>query len=174
MVSIWKDFTTIKSGFTLIELLIVIALLGMLAAGTLALINPLGQIQKAKDIQRKSDLAQIQRALEAYYNDNNTYPPLNWDESWCTQLTTTNEQWKKDVYEALVPTYIKVLPTDPSFANTNKDYFYWKVKNTNSYRLYAVLENTQYPAVQPNILIDDGGSFCSGASSSYNYRVVSP
>lgn len=51
-----------KKGFTLIELLIVISIIGILASLTLASFS--GAQSKAKDGVRKSDLAQIKRALE--------------------------------------------------------------------------------------------------------------
>lgn len=63
-----------KRGFTLIELLIVIAIIGVLAAGILIIINPLGQLKKARDAQRKSALAQVRNALDAYAVFNGKYP----------------------------------------------------------------------------------------------------
>ena len=54
-------------GFTLIELLIVIAILGILAAGVLVAINPIKRINQAKDSTIKSDIAQIANAMQVYY-----------------------------------------------------------------------------------------------------------
>jgi len=54
----WK----FQSAFTLIELLIVISIIGILASLTLASYS--GAQQKARDGIRKSDLAQMKRALE--------------------------------------------------------------------------------------------------------------
>lgn len=62
-------------GFTLIELLVVISILGILATGLLTIINPVAQLQKSQDTKMKSDLNQIQKALETYYTDNGCYPP---------------------------------------------------------------------------------------------------
>jgi general secretion pathway protein G len=61
-----------KKGFTLIELLIVIAIIGVLA--TLLMVNFVGVRQRARDAQRKSDLRQIQSALELYRADQGVYP----------------------------------------------------------------------------------------------------
>lgn len=63
-----------SKGFTLIELLIVIAILGILAAGVLVAINPVQKINQAKDGNAKSDVGQIATALQAYFTVNSTYP----------------------------------------------------------------------------------------------------
>lgn len=68
--------STISRGFTLIELLIVITIIGILASLTLA---SYGNTQaKARDGVRKSDLAQIRRALELAKADcqGNAYYPV--------------------------------------------------------------------------------------------------
>ncbi len=62
----------IKNGFTLIELLIVLAIIGVLS--TLLMTNFIGVRQRSRDVQRKSDLRQIQSALETYRTDNTFYP----------------------------------------------------------------------------------------------------
>ncbi len=65
---------TKRHGFTLIELLVVIAIIGILS--TLAIVALSSARQKARDSKRVADLSQIGKALELYYNDNNTYPTL--------------------------------------------------------------------------------------------------
>jgi len=61
-----------KKGFTLMEILIVIALIMLVFL--ILLSNIRNQIMKAQDAQRKTDLNKIQKSLEEYYNDNETYP----------------------------------------------------------------------------------------------------
>lgn len=61
-----------SKGFTLIELLIVIAILGILAAGVLVAINPVKRINQAKDSTIKSDIAQIATAMQTYYTAKGT------------------------------------------------------------------------------------------------------
>ncbi|MBI2028741.1 MAG: type II secretion system protein [Candidatus Levybacteria bacterium] len=55
-----------RKGFTLIELLIVIAILGVLAAGVLVLIDPVQQLARARDAGRKNSVGQLARAVQAY------------------------------------------------------------------------------------------------------------
>lgn len=55
-----------EKGFTLIELLIVIAILGVLAAGVLIAIDPVDRIRSANDSQVQKDIAAIANAAEAY------------------------------------------------------------------------------------------------------------
>lgn len=68
-----NDMRKSKSGFTLIELLVVIVVIGVLAVITLVAYN--GMQGRARDDQRKTDIANIQKALELYYADNGQYPP---------------------------------------------------------------------------------------------------
>src|SRR5579872_5421721 len=67
-----KNTTAKNKGFTLIELLIVLAIIGVLTG--LLLANFIGVRERARDAQRKSDVKQIQTALELYRQDNGTYP----------------------------------------------------------------------------------------------------
>lgn len=60
-------------GFTIIEMLITISLLVILFGATLMMINPVAQLRKSRDSQRKSDLNQYRTALEAYSVANNGF-----------------------------------------------------------------------------------------------------
>lgn len=61
-------------GFTLVELLIVIALIGVLAVALMATLNPIEQVNKARDSKFKNDAAEVLAAIERYYATQNYYP----------------------------------------------------------------------------------------------------
>lgn len=58
---------TNKKGFTLIELLVVIALLGIIALGLLAAIDPVEQIKKGRDTALRNVASQFYNAQLRYY-----------------------------------------------------------------------------------------------------------
>ncbi len=136
-----------QRGFTLIELLIAIAMIGILAATAVAIINPLEQIKKGRDAQRKNDLIQIRNALDAYNSDNNRYPAANdqqindahWGDPW--------------------PPYMVKVPKDPL---AGQSYSYQVAEDGSWFRLYATLERCNDQQIIP-------GSNCS----SNNYLVSS-
>ena len=61
-------------GFTLIELLVVIGILGILAAGLLASIDPLEQLKKGRDTNKRSAATEYLNALTRYYAIKGTMP----------------------------------------------------------------------------------------------------
>ena len=67
----------LTSGFTLVELLIVMVIIGILAAATIVAINPVRNINQAKDSNVKTDISQIVHALKAYLTTNEgKYPDV--------------------------------------------------------------------------------------------------
>lgn len=107
-------------GFTLIELLAVIAIIGILAA--LAAIAISSATKRARDAQRKRDLANVKTALELYAQDEGAYP------------TPTGN--------AIPPVlktdgYIKEIPTPP---NTKVGTYYYDTDGTGSFILRTNLE----------------------------------
>ncbi len=67
-------------GFTLIELLIVIALLGALAVGLLAALDPFEQLKKGTDTGVRNTVSEFQGAVIRYYAIKNQMP-------WCADAT---------------------------------------------------------------------------------------
>ena len=102
-----RGFTPIRSGFTLIELILVVAIFGIFTAGIIAVVNPAQQILKANDGKRKSDLEQIQRALESYYHDSGRYPSVSSNKIYTISVINWGSSWQP---------YMNVLPKDPSGA----------------------------------------------------------
>lgn len=64
----------INSGFTLIELLIVIALLGALAVGLLATVDPFEQLKKGTDTSRRNTVSELYNSMIRYYSVKNAMP----------------------------------------------------------------------------------------------------
>ncbi len=63
-----------QKGFTLVELLIVIALLGALAVGLLASLDPFEQFKKGDDTGVRNTVSEIQGAVIRYYSIKNSMP----------------------------------------------------------------------------------------------------
>ena len=120
-----KQLINKSNGFTLIELLVSISIIAILTA--LLTANFVGVRQRGRDGQRKSNLYQLQSALELYRADNGIYPLTNVLASCGGALSSGGT------------TYIQKIPCDPS---TSAPYAYTSSNGT-SYTLFACLENGQ-------------------------------
>lgn len=133
-----------KKGFTLIELLMVISIIAIL---TLLATYSYNNAQiRARDAKRKSDVKNIQKALQLYFEDNDGYP---------TTIDSTQ-----------IGTYINPIPSDPK---TNSTYIYSPTgctTNCTSYTLTACLENPNDPTKEAVT-----NSICSTPSS---YAITNP
>lgn len=124
-----------SKGFTLIELLVVIAIIGILS--TLLMANFIGIRQRARDASRKSDLRQIQSALELYRSDAGTYPTtslLNCPDGPSPISFGNNPD--------CTSTYMQKVPTDPMGNSYYNSGSYYYSSNGTTYTLGACLENT--------------------------------
>ncbi|MBI2074534.1 MAG: prepilin-type N-terminal cleavage/methylation domain-containing protein [Candidatus Levybacteria bacterium] len=97
----------LNKGFTLIEMIVVFGIIGVIVVSLMGSIKPLEQLNKGKDTQRLSDLAQIKTALDIYYNDQSKYPPS----------LTFGAEWKVNS-----TIYMKKVPKDP---NGSSSYVYY-------------------------------------------------
>jgi len=117
-------------GFTLIELLVVISIIGILAG--LLISNMAGMRERARDVQRKSDLDQMKKALRMYYNDHNSYP---------ASIPAAGSEFSEGEM-----VYMKMIPGDPS---TDSSYGYYPcgASSPQDFRLVATLENKSDPGI---------------------------
>lgn len=131
-----------KKGFTLIELVVSIGILAILSMFLIATLNPIDQFRKARDGQRKSDLSQIKKALEQYYQDHGNYPPNN-SSYQIIDFSGNAVVWGGA--SGWVP-YMNLVPKDPS---DNRKYVYYAVDTKGNsglgtfpqkYYLYTSLE----------------------------------
>jgi len=131
-------------GFTIIELLITITIIGVLATLTIVFLRP--QILKARDAKRKSNINEIQTALEEYLTDNGCYPATG-------AVTCTPGNY-------LAP-YLRKIQCDPE--GGSYEYTSETTSCPSWYRIFAILENIKDPSVSPGI----------GPGGMYNYSAGS-
>lgn len=125
-----------SGGFTLVELLISIAIISVLTS--LIMANFIGIRQRARDAQRKSDVRQIQSALELYRADQGSYP---------ASLPGCKNQFTSPNGSVV---YMKNIPCDPLHPNYyyGGNYFYSSTSGCDSgftpqtgYHVQVCLEN---------------------------------
>lgn len=140
-----------NQGFTLIELVIVMAIISMLTA--LATFNFNQARVRARDVQRKSELRQLQNALELFKNDQSPqrYPT---DAEGLNVLVTSN-------FMAKLPVDPREKATDGSWA----DYAYVRLTGL-TFTLTACLENTSDP--------DKSVGSCGPGNAGVPYQLTQP
>lgn len=112
--------TIFCKGFTLIELLVVIGILAVILAIVLVAINPSRQFQQANDTQRRSDVNSILNAVAQYAADNRGSFPSGMPSAGNSSAVSTAGTGAS-FCNAIVPTYIAALPTDPTTGTTWTD-----------------------------------------------------
>lgn len=141
-----------SKGFTLIELLVAIAIIGILSSFLLA--NFVGVRQRARDGTRKSDLRQIQSALELYRADKGNYPAT---------FPACGSQFDDGAATPVI--YMKKIPCDPSGGAAVYTYSY--SDTTKIYSLVACLENYNDSQKDPT-------DVCGGAGAPVSYTLQNP
>jgi len=118
-----------QAGFTLIELLVTMGIIAVLTG--MAVFNFNQSRMRARDVQRKSDLGQLIKALELYKIDNGAYPG-----PYETPPDTDNFQ-----QTLLNGEYAKVNFNDPKGTDWGKYMYVNPGSDTMKYSLMACLEN---------------------------------
>jgi len=134
-------------GFTLLELLVVIGLIALIMSFSVSSYSK-AQL-KSRDLARKNDLKQMQKALELYKNDLDpqTYPVSE--------------------YSLVTGEYIKEVPVDPrerGYDGSWVDYDYTQI-SASTYTLTACLEDRND---------DEGGADCAAGSRGKLYTLTEP
>jgi prepilin-type N-terminal cleavage/methylation domain-containing protein len=146
-------------GFTLIELLIVIAILAVLAVAVVVVLNPAELLKQARDSNRISDLASIDKALNLYFYDvaptsftatttctvGTSFPGLG--VSTCaanSSASTTGSGWVPvDLEDISSGSPLPRLPVDP--VNNSDNYYAIKISSTvGKFEINANMESTKY------------------------------
>jgi len=171
-----------KKGFTLIELLVVIAIIGILA--TIIIVSVSTVRAKARDVQRITQVRQLQNALQLYYEQYGRYPVSAGcgstapNSGWCSSIhTESGGHWIKDsgVTNVLAP-YLAVEPKDPSQETTGSfppqstgangaGIYYFSAGYGGPGKWYAIvfsLEKFPHPLEQ-----QDGVKACDGTNFHY-------
>lgn len=94
-----------KKGFTLLELLIVVAIIALLSS--LGALTVASQRKKANDARRRTDIHELQVALEGYYTDHQRYPD---------QLVFNGQPLTSADGQTV---YLRSVPHDPKNINPN-------------------------------------------------------
>lgn len=138
-------------GFTLLEILLVIGIVSVLAGIVIMAINPSRQLKVVRDTERKSDIAEINKAMVQYYIDEGHYPNLailsNLDVP--TEICNTGNisPYTGDCgslvnLSELVPIYLTSIPQDPNLDEDDPGTDYKIYINTPP-RLYVEASSTE-------------------------------
>jgi len=118
-------------GFTLLELLVVIAIISLLSSAVLASIS--GARASARDTRRKQDMRQIERALQAYFNDHNEFPCENPSSCDNNSSKANGRIGEGAPIDSLLAPYMNGnIPHDPQGPGDNTYYYYYDGYHCNS------------------------------------------
>lgn len=127
---------SLKRGFTIIELIVAITIIAILASITLVTYN--GAQGRARDSSRRTDIANIVKALELYYEDNGQYPNTGTSGSMINGSWYNSGDSSWTAFTSMMSSYMDKVPTDPTnttslSAINAKGYTYAYYGNRSSY-----------------------------------------
>ena len=143
----------VSRGFTLVEMLVSIAILVLMTGIIITSLMPAQS--KSRDAKRTADLAQIQLALEQYFDNCKQYPPSSplslSDGTGCPSGIT-------------LKSYLSVMPTPPSGGSLNQTIYDYLVNPVHTdYILHIQLEG-KTDLLKSSLLLTDLSSFSNGYS----------
>lgn len=127
-------------GFSLVELLVSIAIIGVLVTIAFTFVLPVRT--KARDVKRKSDLAQIGRflALSCYQPQAG---PGDYDLAVvAAELVAANPRYAS---------YLTRVPRDPAKGSDAESFYHYRFASGGKCVLYANLENADEPVTLPQL-----------------------
>ncbi len=160
--------TNNQKGFTLIELLVVIAIIGVMTSVVMTMVSQ-GRI-KARDSKRKGELAQLQKALEIYYNTNSSYPTTN--DTWYAATGSCGGSFgysgATGYIPNLAPTFVGYLPADPAPSTAACSGYNYRSDGTN----YKIISNSVSNAGGPETFPSAGEAFYDPARPTTAWMVT--
>ena len=110
--------------FTLLEILLVVGIIAILAGIVIIAINPAKQLADTRNAERRSDIRELNSAMQQYYIDNGRFPTST--PTTLTEICDTGATAYPSGVSCgslvdlpiLVPTYIPAIPVDPSGASS--------------------------------------------------------
>ncbi|MBU1132814.1 type II secretion system GspH family protein [Patescibacteria group bacterium] len=157
-----------EKGITIVELSISIAIFLILLFLAITYFDPAEKRQRARDTRRVSDLEVIDRAINEYLLDNQSYPDASGTlrQSNILPLESTSLE---NAGVGWIPVdftdYISMLPTDPI---NDETYHYYFMQTSDGYELNAVLE------YELDLMVDDGGNDDNYYEIGNNLTIISP
>lgn len=176
-------------GFTLLEMLVVMLIIIVLAAVGLRSFN--ASRNKSRDARRKSDLEQLQRALEMYHSDKGYYPVHASDGRLVVADGGSTLDWGEPFIDPAGSggVYMAKLSEDPAagryvYRSYIRDGANIRVYapgddfGATAYKIFAALENPNDPQIETDqdiidMLNDLNGSTINCGPSDCNYFVYS-
>ena len=154
---------TYNRGFTLLEVLVVAAIIGILSAVIYA--NFSGVRSGAQNDQLRTELKQVQLALELYKAQNGTYPidcsVMTCPPSGQVGTITGNCANGRDYLPGLAPNFIEELPDACDF-NPGCYFLYQVDKNGGSFYKLTAKNCVQDHTMDPNDELAMCPAFCGG------------